>query len=237
MYRELAPWWHLLSAPSHYAHEAEFFRALLAGHGDRAVRTLLELGSGGGNNASHLKAHFEMTLVDRSAEMLAESRKLNPECRHEVGDMRTVRLERTFDAVFIHDAIMYMTHEVDLRAAMDTAFIHCDKGGITLFVPDHTCESFGETTRNGGSDGPDRGVRYLEWVHDPDPTGTTYAVDFAYLLRDADGETRVMHDRHTMGLFPRKAWMRLLQEAGFIARSVRDEYEREVFIGVKPADA
>ena len=30
------------------------------------LRTLLELGSGGGNNASHLKARFEMVLVEPS---------------------------------------------------------------------------------------------------------------------------------------------------------------------------
>ena len=33
-----------------------------------------------------------MTLVDPSAGMLAHSRKLNPECAHHEGDMRTFRL-------------------------------------------------------------------------------------------------------------------------------------------------
>jgi hypothetical protein len=40
-----------------------------------------------------------MTLVDLSEEMLVVSRQLNPECQHHQGDMRTVRLGRTFDAV------------------------------------------------------------------------------------------------------------------------------------------
>ena len=68
--------------------------------------TLLELGSGGGNNASHLKARFNCTLTDISPDMLALSRTLNPECEHLEGDMRTLRLGRTFDVVFIHDAIV-----------------------------------------------------------------------------------------------------------------------------------
>ena len=54
-----------------------------------APRTVLELGSGGGNNASHLKAQFRMTLVDRSPGMLAVSRALNPECEHVEGDCAT----------------------------------------------------------------------------------------------------------------------------------------------------
>ncbi|MHC4615594.1 MAG: class I SAM-dependent methyltransferase, partial [Planctomycetota bacterium] len=57
---------------------------------------VLELGSGGGNNASHLKKWFDMTLVDLSPHMLEVSRALNPECSHQQGDMRTVRLGTLF---------------------------------------------------------------------------------------------------------------------------------------------
>src|SRR4029079_11967617 len=111
LYGELASWFHLLSSPVDYAEEAEFARTLLAPAASAPPQTLLELGSGGGNNASHLKAHFQMTLVDLSPGMLAVSRQLNPECEHVEGDMCAVRLGRLFDAVFVHDAIMYLTTE------------------------------------------------------------------------------------------------------------------------------
>ena len=61
---------------------------------------MLELGSGGGNNAFHLKSKFEMTLVDLSPQMLAVSRTLNPECEHREGDMRTVNLGTHFRCGF-----------------------------------------------------------------------------------------------------------------------------------------
>ena len=66
MYESLAPWWPLLSAPADYAEEAAFFSDALSAAADRPPRTVLELGSGGGNNASHLKARFEMVLVEPS---------------------------------------------------------------------------------------------------------------------------------------------------------------------------
>ena len=135
LYRELSDWWPLLSAPEDYAEEAAWYRSAILEASQREVRTLLELGSGGGNNASHLKAHFEMTLVDLAAGMLAVSRELNPECEHVQGDMRSVRLERQFDAVFIHDAVDYMATKADLKAAMRTAYIHCAPGGVALFAP------------------------------------------------------------------------------------------------------
>ena len=122
LYTELADWWPVLSSPEDYAEEAEFYRQAIIGASELNPRTLLELGSGGGNNASHLKQHFEMTLVDLSPAMLAISRELNPECEHIEGDMRTVRLNRQYDAVFIHDAINYMQSAEDLYDAIITAY-------------------------------------------------------------------------------------------------------------------
>jgi SAM-dependent methyltransferase len=217
LYSELAEWWPLLSAPADYAEEAAIYQRLLLAACERSPRTLLELGSGGGNNASHLKARFAMTLVDPSAGMLAHSRRLNPECEHVQGDMRDVRLGREFDAVFVHDAVCYMTTEKDLRAAMATAFAHCRPGGAALFAPDHVRENFAASTDHGGHDGDGRSLRYLEWTWDPNPDDTTYTVDYAYLLRERDGSMRAVHDRHIEGLFSRDEWLRWLTEAGFDA--------------------
>ena len=66
LYSELADWWPLLSAPEEYAEEAAFHRQVLVSACSCPPETLLELGSGGGNNASHLKRHFRLTLVDRA---------------------------------------------------------------------------------------------------------------------------------------------------------------------------
>jgi SAM-dependent methyltransferase len=240
MYEEFAAWWPLLSAPGEYAEEAAIYRRVLAEEGVRPPASMLELGSGGGNNASHLKADFKLTLVDRSEGMLAVSRELNPGCEHVQGDMRTVRLGREFDAVFVHDAVNYMTTEEDLRLVMETALVHCRPGGAALFAPDHLRETFRTGTDHGGHDTDGRGVRFLEWTWDPDPLDTTYLVDYAYLVRDADGSVRVAHDRHVEGLFPRATWLRLLEEVGFRARAVPVDHSElepgsyEVFAATRP---
>jgi ubiquinone/menaquinone biosynthesis C-methylase UbiE len=194
----------------------------------------LELGSGGGNNASHLKAHFKMTLVDTSDGMLDLSRSLNPECEHIQGDMKSLRLGRVFDAVFIHDAIMYMTTLDDLSRALETARCHSKPGGVALFMPDVIQETFVSLTTHGGHDsttGDGRSIRYIEWTFDPDPSDNTYTVDFAYLLREARGPVRVVHDTHVFGIFPRDIWLRLLKDARFEGRCVADPWGREVFVG------
>jgi SAM-dependent methyltransferase len=220
LYGELAEWWPLLSPPEDYAEEAERYREVLAASADGEVREVLELGSGGGNNASHLKRWFALTLVDRSPPMLAVSRRLNPECEHLEGDMRTLRLGRTFDAVFVHDAIAYILTRQDLLDVFVTARAHCRPGGCALFVPDWIRETFAPATEHGGRDGPDRALRYLDWTWDPDPEDETHVMDLTYVLHLPDGSVRVEHDRHECGLFSRAVWLELLQEAGFDAKPV-----------------
>lgn len=235
MYDELADWFHLLTAPEEYADEAAAFLGILREHVDDPLGTLLELGSGGGNTASHLRADLRLTLTDVAPGMLELSRGLNPECEHVLGDMRTLRLGRTFDAVLIHDAVMYMTSEADLRAALETAFVHLRPGGAAVMAPDCVRETFRPDTEHGGHDGPDRALRYLEWSYDPDPTDTTFVTDFALLVREGADDVRVRHDRHVEGIFPRATWLGLLREVGYLPAIVEDAWARELFVARRPA--
>jgi SAM-dependent methyltransferase len=229
LYGELASWFHLLTRPEDYIEEAEFATKLLP-----AACTLLELGAGGGNNAFHMKAHFQMTLTDLSDAMLDNSRRINPECEHIAGDMRTLRLNRQFDAVFIHDAVCYMTTEADLRAAIRTAAEHCKPGGVVLIMPDCVKETFRTAVNHSGHDSSDdsgRSLRSQEWTFDPDPADSTYTVDFVYMLREGSGPVRVVHDHHVEGVFPRAVWLELLSEAGLHdAEVLADPWGREVFV-------
>ena len=240
LYQELTGWWTLLSPPEEYAEEAEYYRNALISSASAPLHTLLELGSGGGNNASFLKKHFQMTLVDLSPGMLEVSRKLNPECEHLQGDMRSVRLDRLFDAVFIHDAIAYMASAEDLKSAIRTAFVHLKPGGVALFAPDQLRETFKPYTDHGGYDQGDRSLRYLEWGWDPDPTDHSMISLMVYVLRQGKEDIRIIEDRHICGLFSSDEWLSMLAEVGFAGRSQRIElsevepYCGQVFIGVKP---
>ena len=133
-----------------------------------------------------------------------------------------------------------MTTEADLRQAIETAWLHCKPGGAAVFAPDHLRETFQASTDCGGHDGPDRGLRYLEWTWDPDPADSTYLVEYAYLLRAPDGSVGVVHDRHVEGLFARAEWLRFLSDAGFKPRAVLFDHSElepgsyEIFVCRKP---
>ena len=100
--------------------------------------------------------------------------------------------------------------------------------------PDDVFESFEPSTDNDGSDGKDRAARYIEWSYDPDENDTMYTVEYVYLLREGNGPAHVEHEQHLIGLFPHDEWLRILHEVGFQAESIRDEYERDIFVARKP---
>ena len=234
LYNELAADWYELLTPLHgYEEEANLYHNAFQEKAVPPPYTMLELGSGAGHNAYFMKQWYALTLTDLSEPMLRISRRLNPECPHHQGDMRSLRLGQTFDAVFIHDAVMYMTTEEALREALQTAYIHCKPGGVVLISPDHTKENFECSTDHGGEDAGGRGLRYLSWTQDPNPDDATYTVDYAYLLREADGIIHAIHDRHTEGLFGEQTWLALLQETGFKAEAWPDSFGRTNFWGLR----
>ena len=184
MYHELACLWPLISRPEDYAQEAMYWREALREHLGPGLHRILELGMGGGNNLSHLTEEFDATAVDISEEMLVNSKKLNSKVEHHVGDMRSVRLGRSFKAVLIHDAIAYMTTEADLRATFETAREHLNPGGMIVTAPDWYSETFRgpyvfhETRNNAEVE-----LTYVEYVHDPEPSDTTIDSLFVYFCR------------------------------------------------------
>jgi SAM-dependent methyltransferase len=233
-YDELAHWWPLFSPPSHYCEEADDLLARLRRIAPGA-KTLLELGSGGGSLAYHLKPHYALTLTDISQGMLAVNRAVNPEAEHLPGDMRSIRLDRQFDIVLVHDAIMYATTPADVLATLETAALHCRPGGAVAVLPDCVRETFEPGTEHGGEDGIEgRAFRYLECSWDPDPSDTTYTVDYAFMMREASGSVSVMHDRHVEGLFARNDWLRWFRDVSLEAWSEIDPWDRDVFLARHP---
>ncbi len=215
LYGDLAWLWPIISPPEDYVAEGEHIARLIADDADGQARMLLDLGCGGGHFMATLKRHFDVTGVDVSPCMLELSRGLNPDCAHVEGDMREVRLGRTFDAVFIGDSVEYMLTEADLRAAFQTAWDHLRPGGALAVGLGTTAESFTQnrtTVSTHRADGVD--ISFVENDYDPDASDTQYESTFVYLVRRA-GEQEIHTDHHLSGLFPRGTWYRLLNDVGF----------------------
>jgi len=219
LYSDLVSWYDLLDPAADHREEAECFQRAFERVVTPAARTLLELGSGAGHNALHLKRRFRCALSDISEPMLTLSRTLNPECEHVLADLRTLRLGRCFDAVLLHDAVTYMTSEADLLAAARSAFVHTRPGGAAIVTPDCVRETFHDQTELLAETQGTRALRGLMWSWDPNPNDDTYAVEFGLLVRNGD-EVKAFHETHVQGLFSRDTWFRTFSSVGYQVESM-----------------
>ena len=234
LYNDLAWLWPVISPPEEYADESGFWRRALWDILGEGRHSILELGSGGGHNLSHLSRDFQATAVDLSPYMLRLSKGLNLGMDHHLGDMRSVRLGQTFDAVLIHDAVSYLLTEKDLKAALETCRAHLRPGGVLLIGPDWVREDFDDATpkklqwvRKKGS----IEVIIDEYLHDPDPEDTQIESIYTYTIKE-NGKKRVEEDSHTTGLFPIATWTRLMEQTGFRVEMTRLPPNRGGYGGV-----
>jgi SAM-dependent methyltransferase len=215
LYRDLAWTWPIISPPEHYVQESEQFSRLIGEYSRVEVKSLLNMGCGGGHNDRTLKKHFVVTSLDISQEMLKLACRLNPEVTYVCADMRNVRLRRAFGAVTVFDSLAYMQTVDDLRAAFETAHAHLMPGGVFVTYAELTPERFVQNrtdtcVRTSG----DVQITFIENYYDPDPEDTTYESTFVYIIRRG-GQLAIETDRHVCGLFPVETWGELLGNVGF----------------------
>lgn len=236
LYKDLAWLWPLWEDVKVYRQESQQFARLIKKHASIKVRSLLDIGCGGGKNDFYLKKHFAVTGIDKSSGMLANAKKLNPECQYLRRDMRNFKLRRQFDSVFINDAIIYMTNRTDLLKAFQMAHAHLKADGVMISYPDRCKERFKQnettvwTTKRGDMD-----LTFIENNYDPDPKDETFETTFVYLIRKK-GKLRVEQDFHLCGLFSLSMWRRLLKKTGFevIEEQHEDSEDIPVFVCLKP---
>jgi SAM-dependent methyltransferase len=136
-----------------YPGEAEYVNGLIGKHHPGA-KSILDLGCGTGRHDLLLAdLGYDVTGVDRSEEMLAVANSHlsslisqrgfahpsslishPPLISFHQGDIRSIRLNRTFDVVIsLFHVVSYLTTNEDLAAAFATARVHLKPGGICIF--------------------------------------------------------------------------------------------------------
>lgn len=116
-----------------YAAEVEYIDSLLNRYGI-VGRELLEFGSGTGKHGRLLAERgYQITGIERSAEMVAQA-KLTEGFSCQQGDICTVQLRRTFDAILsLFHVVSYQVSNEALRAVFARAAQHLIPGGLFVF--------------------------------------------------------------------------------------------------------
>lgn len=211
-YNELAWTEDWLADPAEYEQEVMVYVDLIKRAAAEPPSTLLHLGSGAGGHDTIFKRHFTVTGVDLSLGMLNKARKVHPDIEYIEGDMRTLRLNRQFDAVAIPDSIDYMASREDLRLAIQTAVAHLKTGGV-LLVAAKTEETFQNNNfaYTGEKDGVHVTLLENNYINPFRPN--TYEATFVYLIR-RQGELTIHTEQQVLGLFSQSIWDEVFKNAG-----------------------
>jgi ubiquinone/menaquinone biosynthesis C-methylase UbiE len=242
-YNDLAWTEDWLANPSEYENEVLKYVDLIKKSATEPPHTLLHLGCGAGGHDWIFKQHFNVTGVDLSLGMLNKARVAHPDIEYLEGDMRTLRLNRKFDAVVIPDSIDYMVSLDDLWQAIQTAVVHLKTGGVFLVVA-KTQETFQDN--NFAYTGEKDGVHvtlfennYIKPFH-----LNTYEATLVYLIR-RQGELTIHTDHQLLGLFSQTTWEKLFKDADLAMQRITlngiydryllsdGEYPLTVFTGQK----
>ena len=108
-----------------------------------------------------------------------------------------------------------MLNEDDIRLTFLTVSSHLDKGGIFIFSPDYFLESFENYKVNHFTNSNETTtLTYIEYMYIPNPNKTQIESILFYLINE-NGNLRIEQDKHIVGIFPKKLWIKLLLDADF----------------------
>jgi len=217
LYQDLAWIWRIFSPPEVYQEEAENLLEIIENQLGRRPQNILEFGSGGGYLLSHFPKEIEKTLVDWEENMVQEAQRVNPNAHCIQGNMLDVQLEKKFDCILVHDAVMYLQSMEESQQLLKNITQHLKEGGCAILIPDATQESFYEREFLGTAEGEIEGemvaLRLMEWHWDRDAKDRKVEVEFGLFIR-RNGKVEAVHETHPMLVLSFSDWLASFSKAG-----------------------
>lgn len=191
------------------------FRRLAAARGLR-WRTAADLAGGTGEAARHLaRSGVDVTVVDRSAEMLARARRQVPRARLLRQDLRALRLPAPVDlAVCVFGGLNYLSSGSQLTAVARRVRRSLAPGGafcLDAVTPFHLRERYGRGTE--AFFGRDY-CSIWSYAWDPERRCTRIRVE-GFQRTGWRTWRRHRPEEHVHFAYPLSTWRRVLREAGF----------------------
>jgi SAM-dependent methyltransferase len=136
MFYELAKYYDAFVEDKDYREESRRLEAVARRYCRSGGRSWLDVACGTARHLEYLRREHSVVGVDGSAEMLRVARRRLPKVRLLRADMRTFRLDRSFDVVSCtFAAVGHLATEHDLRVAFTNFARHLKPGGVAIVEP------------------------------------------------------------------------------------------------------
>lgn len=234
LYRELAKYYDLLYSWKNYKKEANQIKKLISKYKKSDGNELLEVGCGTGHHLKYLKNNFSCTGTDINTGILNIAKKSVKGVIFKKADMTRLKPNKKFDIITcLFSSIGYAKTYQNLIKTIKNFAKHLRIGGIVIIEP-----WFTESTFKAGMphmttyDGKDIKIARLNVSKIRDNTSV---IDMHYLIAEKKKEVRHFVDRHELGLFGIKDTLKVMKEASFKAKFLKNGLmkDRGIYIGVK----
>jgi SAM-dependent methyltransferase len=211
---DAARWYDAFYTDDDYAWESKRVLELI-GERTSDLRTLLDVGCGSGRHLEHFAAHARCVGVDidRAALRLAR-RRTPPRTRLVVGDLMTLDLGRTFDAVTcLFSVIGFARTRAGLRRAVGALAAHVRPEGVVVVEPwRFSDDPVPGPTFETAVMGDEHVVRVITETR----RGGQTRLDIHYASAGPRG-VRTRDEQHWLGLFDREDYADAFERAGLAA--------------------
>jgi len=199
-----------------------------------AAQTLLDVACGTGAHLVEMQRWYAVEGVDLSPAMLAVARTRLPGIPLREGDMRTLDLGKTFDAVTcLFSSIDYMTDPAEMRAAIARLAAHVAPGGVLIIDgwvrPAQWRDNFRPDSPDVASDDEVTVVRLSYSRRD----GSITELEMHHLVQ-TDGGIDYFMEPHRLRLTETDEYVSAVTDAGLEARVIPDYMpNRDRIVGIR----
>ncbi|MGI0129370.1 MAG: class I SAM-dependent DNA methyltransferase [Thermoplasmata archaeon] len=220
MFHQLAEYYDSLVAEKDYVGEVECLERLAERFGRSRGRAWLDVACGSGRQLELLRRKHTVVGVDLSAQMLRGARRRLPETRLVRADMRSFRLEGSFDVVScLFSAVGHLRTERDLQRAFTNFARHLKPGGVAIVEPWIDPEDFRPGYLHlvtGGNSG-----HSIARMAFSSRRGGRSMIRYHYLVGEPGRGVRHLEETDVGLLVPRKRLVGLMKSAGLETRFVK----------------
>lgn len=211
MYTQTAELYDAIYGHKDYMSEVDKLRRLLLAVAPEA-RTLLDVACGTATHLGLLRGDYQVEGVDVQPEMLTVARRRLADVTFHEGDMRTFRLEKTYDVVScLFSSVGYMTTTARLGEAIANMARHVAPGGWLVIEPWFSPEAYRPGTVHAVF------VNELDLkvarMNVSDLAGNVSVMDMHYMVGRATG-VETFTERHELGLFTEAEYLQAFRQAG-----------------------
>ncbi|MGW0826095.1 class I SAM-dependent methyltransferase [Streptomyces sp. NPDC002845] len=201
------------------------------------ARTLLDVGCGTGSHLQHFAEEFpHVEGIDLTDGMLTLARQNLPHVPLHQGDMRSFRLDRTFDVITsMFSAVGNLGSADELDTALRCFARHLTPGGVIVIEPWWFPENFIDDYVGGDVVTVDG--RTISRVSHSVRLGAASRMEVHYVVAEPGTGIRHFADTHVMSLISRSRYEAAFEQAGCTVEYISGEYDGNgLFVGVKTTD-